>query len=36
MLVAELATSRGVDEPEAAVILAKALGKSNLRFPEPL
>jgi len=36
MLVAELATSRGVNEPEAAVILAKALGKSNLRFPEPL
>jgi CarD family transcriptional regulator len=36
MLVAELATSRGVDEPEAAIILGKALGKSNLRFPEPL
>lgn len=36
MLVAELATSRGVGEPEAAQILAKALGKSHLQFPEPL
>lgn len=36
MLVAELASSRGVDETEAVHILSKALGKANLRFPEPL
>jgi CarD family transcriptional regulator len=36
MLVAELATSRAVNEPEAVEILSKAMGKSHLRFPEPL
>jgi len=36
MIVAELATSRSVKEPEAVEILARAIGKSNLRFPEPL
>jgi CarD family transcriptional regulator len=36
MIVAELATSRGVKEPEAVEILARAIGKSSLRFPEPL
>lgn len=36
MLVTELATSRGLKEPEAVDLLNKALGKSNLRFPEPL
>jgi len=36
MIVAELATSRGVKEPEAVGILSKAIAKSNLRFPEPL
>jgi len=25
-----------VKEPEAVEILARAIGKSNLRFPEPL
>jgi CarD family transcriptional regulator len=36
MLVTELATSRGVREPEAVDLLNKTLGKTNLRFPEPL
>jgi CarD family transcriptional regulator len=36
MLVSELATSRGLKEPAAIDMLAKALAKSNLRFPEPL
>ena len=36
MLVTELATSRGLKEPEAIDLLNKNLGKSNLRFPEPL
>lgn len=36
MLVTELATSRGLKEPEAVEILNRALSKANLRFPEPL
>lgn len=36
MLVSELATSRSLKEREAVELLDKALGKSNLRFPEPL
>ncbi|MBI5083290.1 MAG: CarD family transcriptional regulator [Acidobacteria bacterium] len=36
MLVAELATSRGLREPEAVDLLNKSLAKSNLKFPEPL
>ena len=36
MLVAELATSRGVNEQGAVEILSRAIGKSSLRFPEPL
>jgi CarD family transcriptional regulator len=36
MLVAEVATSRGVAEPEAAGILSRHLTKCSLRFPEPL
>jgi CarD family transcriptional regulator len=36
MLVAEVATSRGVHEPEAVGILSRCLGKVNVRFPEPL
>lgn len=36
MLVSEMATSRSLRESEAVEILDKALGKSNLRFPEPL
>ena len=36
MLVSELATSRDLKEPQAVDLLAKAIGKSNLTFPEPL
>lgn len=36
MLVTELATSRGVREPDAVDLLNKSLSKSNLKFPEPL
>ena len=36
MLVSELATSRALREVEAVDMLAKALEKSHLRFPEPL
>jgi CarD family transcriptional regulator len=36
MLVSELATSRSLSETEATDALAKAMSKSNLRFPEPL
>ena len=36
LLVEELSTSRGMREYEAIETLSKALGKSNLRFPEPL
>jgi len=36
MLVTELATSRGLREPDAVDVLNKALGKNNLKFPEPL
>jgi CarD family transcriptional regulator len=36
MLVSEVATSRGLKEPDAVDVLDKALAKSNLRFPEPL
>ncbi|MBI5282024.1 MAG: CarD family transcriptional regulator [Candidatus Solibacter usitatus] len=36
MLVAELATSRGLREPEAVDLLNKSLAKSHLKFPEPL
>jgi CarD family transcriptional regulator len=36
MLVSELATSRGMKERDAVDQLSKALGKSGLRFPEPL
>ncbi len=36
MLVTELATSRGLREPETVELLNKTLGKDNLRFPEPL
>jgi len=36
MLVAEMATSRGLKEPEAVDMLGKALAKSSLKFPEPL
>jgi CarD family transcriptional regulator len=36
MLVSEMATSRALHEPEAIDMLSKALGKSHLRFPEPL
>jgi CarD family transcriptional regulator len=36
LLVEEMATSRSVKPGEAVDLLARALGKSNLRFPEPL
>jgi CarD family transcriptional regulator len=36
MLVSELATSKGVSEKEAVDLLARALAKANLKFPEPL
>lgn len=36
MLVSELATSKGVSEREAVDLLARALAKANLKFPEPL
>ncbi|MCS7041830.1 MAG: CarD family transcriptional regulator [Bryobacteraceae bacterium] len=36
MLVSELATSKGVSEKDAAELLARALAKANLKFPEPL
>jgi len=36
MLVAELATSRGVSEREAVELLARSLARASLRFPEPL
>jgi CarD family transcriptional regulator len=36
MIVAEVATSRGVKEPEAIGILSRCLMKTNVRFPEPL
>jgi CarD family transcriptional regulator len=36
MIVAELATSRGMRECEAVELLSKALMKASLRFPEPL
>ncbi|MCC7155887.1 MAG: CarD family transcriptional regulator [Bryobacterales bacterium] len=36
MIVSELATSRGLKEPEAIEALDKAMQKANLRFPEPL
>lgn len=36
MLVTELATSRAMREEEVVDMLNKSLGKSNLRFPEPL
>jgi len=36
MLLSEMATSRGVSEPDAIEMLDKALSKSKLRFPEPL
>jgi RNA polymerase-interacting CarD/CdnL/TRCF family regulator len=34
LLVSELAISRNVDEGQVEQILAKALTKCNLRFPE--
>jgi CarD family transcriptional regulator len=34
LLVSELAMAKGWDEPEVEDLLAKALAKSNLRFPE--
>jgi len=36
MMVAEVATSRNVKEPEAVEILTRAFSKSSLHFPEPL
>ncbi|MFZ5926049.1 MAG: CarD family transcriptional regulator [Acidobacteriota bacterium] len=36
MLVSELATSRGISEPEAVDLLSRSLAKASLRFPEPL
>ncbi len=36
MLLTELATSRAMRESEALDLLNRSLGKSNLRFPEPL
>ena len=36
MLVTELATSRAMREEEVVDMLNKSLGKSNLKFPEPL
>jgi CarD family transcriptional regulator len=36
MLVSELATSRGMREPEAVGLLSKVLMKASLRFPDPL
>ncbi len=36
MIVSELATSRDLKEPQAVELLSKAMGKSNLTFPEPL
>jgi CarD family transcriptional regulator len=36
MLVSELATSRGMKDPEAIETLDKALQKSGLHFPQPL
>jgi CarD family transcriptional regulator len=34
LLVSEMAISRNCDEPEIEQVLAKALTKCNLRFPE--
>lgn len=36
MIVSELATSRGLKEPQAVEVLSKAIAKSNLTFPDPL
>jgi CarD family transcriptional regulator len=36
MLVGEVATARNLKEPEAIDVLAKALTKSSLKFPEAL
>lgn len=36
MILTELSTSRGLSEEEAADVLDKALGKSQLHLPEPL
>lgn len=36
MLVTELATSRAMREDDVVDLLNKSLGKSNLKFPEPL
>ncbi|HUQ93759.1 MAG TPA: CarD family transcriptional regulator [Bryobacteraceae bacterium] len=36
MLLTEVATSRSLPEPAAEDVLNEALGKSHLRFPEPL
>lgn len=36
MLVAEMATSRGLKDQDAVDVLGRALAKSSLRFPEPL
>jgi CarD family transcriptional regulator len=36
MVLEELATSRGMKEPEAIELLSKALAKAGLKFPEPL
>jgi CarD family transcriptional regulator len=36
MLVSELATSRGVSESDAVVLLSRSLAKASLKFPEPL
>lgn len=36
MLITELSTSRGMSEAEAINVFDKALGKAQLRFPEPM
>jgi CarD family transcriptional regulator len=36
MLITELSTSRGMDQPEAVDLLEKALTKARLHLPEPL
>ncbi len=36
MLIAEVATARGVNDPEAVEIMAKALNRASLPFPEAM
>ncbi len=36
MLIGEVATARGVREPEAVVIMTKSLSQASLKFPEAM